>query len=150
MKKNLNPIKAWFNLHLWQQILIALFVGIITGLILKERAEALEPIGLMFIRAIQLLVAPVVLTSIVCAILSLSSYKAVGRIMTKAVFIYAVSMAVAATIGILVANFFHVGAGLTVSANAAAGIALPTAASLRFSLAVRMVMGSVLKFHNQF
>lgn len=131
MQKSYNPLKYWFKLALWKQILIALFIGIITGLVLKDRAEALEPIGLMFIRAIQLLVAPVVLTSIVCAVLSLSSYKMVGHIMTKAVLIYAISMAIAATIGILVANFLHVGEGLVVSATAASSITLPTSVALQ-------------------
>jgi dicarboxylate/amino acid:cation (Na+ or H+) symporter, DAACS family len=132
MEKSRNPLRIWFRLALWQQILIALCLGVITGLMLKEKAEALEPIGLTFIRAIQLLVAPVVLTSIVCAILSLSNYKIVGRVMTKAVLIYAISMAVAATIGILVANFLHVGEGLTVSTSTVVGIAaIPSTVSLQ-------------------
>lgn len=110
-----NALKGWFKLALWKQIMLALVLGILVGLVFKEKAEALQPLGLTFIRAIQLLVAPVVLTSIVCAILSLNSYKMVGRIMTKAILIYAISMAVAAVIGIVVANFLHVGEGLIVS-----------------------------------
>jgi Na+/H+-dicarboxylate symporter len=131
MKKTKGLFSYWFSLALWQQILIALFLGIITGLLLKTRAEALEPIGLMFIRAIQMLVAPVVLTSIVCAILSLSSYKMVGSIMVKALVIYGVSMAVAATIGILVANGLHVGEGLQVSSAAVPGLVMPSVSDIQ-------------------
>lgn len=143
MEPSRNPLKLWFNLALWKQILIALVLGVITGLVFQERAEVLEPLGLMFIRAIQLLVAPVVLTSIVCAVLSLSSYKLVGRIMTKAVLIYAVSMAVAATIGILVANFLHVGEGLVISATSTIAIALPTNFSLQGASFSNIVLGIV-------
>jgi len=117
--------RIWFNFPLWKQILVGLILGIIVGLVFKHRAVALEPFGFMFIHAIQLLVAPVVLTSIVCAILSLDSYKLVGKVMTKAVVIYAFSMAVAATIGILVANALHVGDGLTITATTP-GLGLPT------------------------
>jgi DAACS family dicarboxylate/amino acid:cation (Na+ or H+) symporter len=131
MEKVLGLFKGWFRLALWKQILIALVLGVAVGLIFNTKAVALEPLGLMFIRAIQLLVAPVVLTSIVCAILSLSTYKMVGRIMAKAVCIYAISMAVAAVIGIFVAHLLHVGEGLNISPTATTDLDLPTAASMQ-------------------
>ncbi len=116
MKKfSFQILKFWFNRPLWQQILIGLIAGILTGLLLKTKAEHLEPIGLVFIHAIQLLVAPVVLTSVVCAILSLENYKSLGKILSKALIIYAFSMAVAALIGILIANALDVGSGLVLS-----------------------------------
>jgi Na+/H+-dicarboxylate symporter len=76
MKKfPLRFFSFWFSRPLWQQILVGLFAGILTGLFFKTKAMSLEPIGFVFIHAIQLLVAPVVLTSVVCAILSLEGYK---------------------------------------------------------------------------
>lgn len=124
MEKAFNVLKGWFKLPLWQQILLALVSGIMVGLVLQEKAAFLEPIGLLFIKSIQLLVAPVVLTSTVCAICSLNTDQRVGKILTKAVILYAISMAVAASIGIFVANLLHVGEGLNVS-NLAVGLKLP-------------------------
>lgn len=118
-QQGMNPLASWFKLALWKKILIGLIFGILTGLVFKTRAEALQPIGLVFIHAIQLLVAPVVLTSIVCAILSLNSYKIVGRVLSKALIIYGISMAVAATIGIVIANLLDVGQGFVISSHAA-------------------------------
>ena len=144
MQGILGIFKKWFKLALWQQIMTALVLGIITGLLLKTRAEALEPVGLMFIRAIQLLVAPVVLTSIVCAILSLSTYQMVGKILSKAVFLYAISMAVAAVIGITVANLLKVGSGILVSsASAGIGLGLPNNFSLEGASFGNILMGIV-------
>lgn len=142
MSKVIEIFKGWFKLPLWKQIMIALIVGIVVGLVFKERAESLEPIGLVFIKAIQLLVAPVVLTSIVCAILSLSSYQMVGKILTKAVILYVISMAVAASIGIFVANLLQVGEGLNV-ANVAVGLGLPAGFSTDGVSFANILMGIV-------
>jgi DAACS family dicarboxylate/amino acid:cation (Na+ or H+) symporter len=134
--------KLWFKRPLWQQILLGLVAGILTGLILREKAEALQPIGFVFIHAIQLLVAPVVLTSIVCAILSLESYKSLGKILTKALIIYAVSMAVAAVIGILIANLLGVGRGLIIS-KTATGLGLPAGFSIHDASFGNIILGMV-------
>lgn len=122
LQQRIKPLAGYLRLALWKKILIGLIFGIFTGLIFKNRAEALQPIGLVFIHAIQLLVVPVVLTSIVCAILSLNSYKIVGRVLTKALMIYGISMAVAATIGIVIANLLNVGKGLVISSHTEFGL----------------------------
>lgn len=142
MNKMFSKLKIWFKLPLWKQIMVALIIGIIVGLVFKEKAEALEPIGLVFIKAIQLLVAPVVLTSIVCAILSLSTYQMVGKILSKAVILYAISMAVAATIGIVIANLLHVGEGITVS-SATVNLGLPAGFSTEGVSFGNILMGIV-------
>jgi dicarboxylate/amino acid:cation (Na+ or H+) symporter, DAACS family len=132
----------WFKRPLWQQILVGLIAGIFVGLLLKTKAEALQPIGFIFIHAIQLLVAPVVLTSIVCAILSLESYKSLGKILTKALMIYAISMAIAAVIGILIANLLDVGKGLVV-AKTAVGLGLPAGFSIHDASFGNIILGIV-------
>ncbi len=137
-----KPFEYWFKRALWQQILVGLIAGIITGLVLKTKAEALEPLGFVFIHAIQLLVAPVVLTSIVCAILSLESYKSLGKILTKALLIYALSMAVSAVIGIVIANLLHVGEGLVIS-KTAEGLGLPAGFSIQDASFGNILLGIV-------
>lgn len=133
----------WHQLALWKRILIGLILGIGSGLFFGKKAVVLEPIGFLFIHAIQLLVAPVVLTSIVCAILSLNSYKMVGNVLTKALAIYAISMAVSATIGILMANLLHVGEGFHVAATTATALALPSGFSTDGASFSNIILGIV-------
>ena len=82
MNKLLRPFHYWLQLPLWGKILIALFLGMITGLIGGTAVEPIQVIGLMFIHAIQMLVVPVVFTAIVCAVMSL--YKLAAKIVATA------------------------------------------------------------------
>lgn len=122
----IKVIKYWFQLASWKQILIGLFTGIATGLFFGKQAMILAPIGQMFIHAIQMLVAPVVVTAIVCAVISLEDFSRMRRIVVKALFIYGCCMAISASLGILVANALHVGYGLKI--NQVITAAMPTQA----------------------
>ncbi len=110
-------LMRWFTLASWKQIVCALFLGIATGLLLQKKALFLEPIGIMFIHAIQMLVAPVVTTAVVCAILSLQDFSRMGRIFLKAIILYLLGMMVSATIGISIANLFKVGYGFSLASH---------------------------------
>jgi len=123
-------LKKWFQLAGWQQIIFGLFAGIIAGLILKDKAHYLQPIGVIFIHLIQMLVVPVVMTAIVCAVLSIHDFQKMGKIIAKGLAIYAFTMAIAATIGILVANGLGVGHGFAGISQSTAAIDTATAHTL--------------------
>lgn len=106
---------AWFQLSSWKKIVCGLLAGIAVGLIFKEKATVLEPIGTIFIHAIQMLVAPVVATAIICAVISLQDFTRMGKMVVKAIALYGIGMAVAASIGILVANAMGVGEGFSLA-----------------------------------
>lgn len=99
----------WFLLSPWQQILIALLMGIPVGLILKPYAIHIKIIGDLFISGIHMVMVPVVFTSIVTAILSLTDFKTMKRVLSRAFLLYAACMSVAAVIGIAVAKLFIAG-----------------------------------------
>jgi Na+/H+-dicarboxylate symporter len=106
---NLFLLSQWFKLPQWQQIIIGLMAGILTGLILQSKAHYLLPIGTIFIHAIQMLVVPVVVTAIVCAVISLADISKMGRIITKALLLYGMTMMISASIGIIIAQTLGVG-----------------------------------------
>lgn len=119
--KTLKKIATiWFALSSWKQIVCGLFAGIAVGLIFKEKATVLEPIGTIFIHAIQMLVAPVVSTAIICAVISLQDFTRMGKLVAKAIVVYGIGMAVSATIGIIVANALSVGIGFSLAQKTAA------------------------------
>jgi Na+/H+-dicarboxylate symporter len=101
--KILKVFKTWHHLPTWKKIVIALVLGIVVGLTAGPYADCLKPISGLFISAIHMMVTPVIFTAIVCAVLSVTDAKKMRRVTWQAAIIYAVSMAVAATIGIAVA-----------------------------------------------
>lgn len=106
------PHKIILNLKPWQKILFALCLGLLTGILFGPKVEGLRIIGVLFIHAINLLVVPVVFTSIVSAVLAMDDLKKMRRITMKAFLVYAISMAVAAVIGLSIATIIAPGAGL--------------------------------------
>ena len=99
------------------QILIALVLGIIVGLICYMTGTAdfttnyLKPFGTIFVNLLKFIVVPVVLFSMVDGILSMNDMKKVGAVGWKTVAFFLCTTAVACVIGLVMANLFN-GAGL--------------------------------------
>jgi len=104
--------KLWFNLPLWQKIVIGMILGITVGIIFGEDAAVLKPIGSFFVNTIKMLIVPLVFCSIIVGITSMQDTSKMGRIGFKAVMFYLISTAVAITIGLVLGNVLQPGAGL--------------------------------------
>ena len=100
------------KLSLASQIFIALFLGIIAGLIfIKLNAVEfatyfLQPIGTIFLNLLKFVVVPIVLTSIIDGIVSLKDIKKVGTIGLSTIIYYSITTAFAVAVGLLFANLF--------------------------------------------
>lgn len=99
------------RLHLGLQILIALVVGILTGILLQGKGEFtstfLQPIGTIYINLLKFMVVPVVLFSIIEGTISLGDIRRVGAIGWKTFVYYMATTAVAVVIGIAFATLFQ-------------------------------------------
>ena len=104
--------KIWFNLPLWQKIVIGMILGITVGITFGEDAVILKPIGSLFVNTIKMLIVPLVFCSIIVGITSMQDTSKMGRIGFKAVIFYLLSTAVAISIGLLLGNVLQPGAGL--------------------------------------
>ncbi|MDO4314905.1 MAG: dicarboxylate/amino acid:cation symporter [Oscillospiraceae bacterium] len=99
------------------QILIALVLGIVIGLIcyfaeLQDlTTNYLKPFGDIFVNLLKFIVVPVVLFSMIDGILSMNDLKKVGSVGVKTVVYFLVTTAIACVIGLVFANIFN-GAGL--------------------------------------
>ncbi len=127
-----------FRLPLWQQILIGMVLGIIVGLIFKEHAAILKPLGDLFIRLIKMLVVPLVLFTLISGVASLGDPKALGRIGAKAFGLYISTAAIAISIGIFCAELFQPGKGLNIDIPVNTDIATPEKLSVTESF-LRMI-----------
>ena len=99
------------------QILIALVLGVIVGLICYFTGTAdftanyLKPFGTIFVNLLKFIVVPVVLFSMIDGILSMDDMKKVGAVGWKTVAFFLCTTAIACVIGLVMANIFN-GAGL--------------------------------------
>ncbi len=111
-----------FGFTLTTLVLIALGLGIATGLVIKSfvTSEAVFSFlvdgvfrvgGEIFFSSLKMLVVPVVFVSIVCGVGSLEDVKKMGRIGGKALGLYTLTTAVAISIALLISNIINPGAG---------------------------------------
>ncbi|GAB6097946.1 dicarboxylate/amino acid:cation symporter [Desulfatiferula olefinivorans] len=104
-------------MKLWMKIFIGLFLGVIAGLVLQEKAVLLKPLGTLFINAIKMLIVPLIFSSLIVGMTSMKDSRQLGRIGVKTLVIYLCTTAVAVTIGIGVSRLIQPGAGMTIDAN---------------------------------
>ena len=104
---------------LWQQILIGLGLGVLTGVLFKADALVLAPIGTLFLNAIKMLIVPLVFVSLVAGITAMSDSAKLGRISVKTIAIYLITTAFAVSIGLLFGALFTPGEGMNMVASAA-------------------------------
>ena len=95
------------------QILIALILGIVVGLICyfaglgDFTASYLKPFGDIFVNLLKFIVVPVVLFSMIDGILSMGDMKKVGSVGVKTVVYFLCTTAIACVIGLVLANIFN-------------------------------------------
>lgn len=105
------------KLSLSTKVLIAVGLAVVTGLIFKEKAAILEPIGNIFLNLIKSLVIPLVFCSICGAVANMEDITKLKKVGGKVLALFIVTTSMAAAIGIVVAEFMHVGEGLNYSEN---------------------------------
>lgn len=118
MSSNVSPslISRWFNTPLWKRILLALVLGVIVGAIWGEGAQSIRWIGDLFIRAIQMVVVPLVFITIVAGVVSMGDPKRLGSLGIKTLSLYMVTTLIAITIGLTLAALIQPGVGVDMSA----------------------------------
>lgn len=115
---------GWRSMMLWKQIVIALVLGVLVGVVLnmtgnESTASMIKYIGTMFISAIKMLIVPLVFVSLVCGMTSVTDLARMGRIGVKSVVFYLGTTAFAITIGLGMAILFQPGASVDLSAAVA-------------------------------
>lgn len=99
------------NFKLPTQIVIAMFFGVIAGVLLRENAVVFQPIGDLFIRLLKMIIVPLIFSSLVCGIVSLGNVQSLGRLGTRTFFYYLSTTVMAVLIGLIAVNFIKPGVG---------------------------------------
>src|SRR5881392_1801785 len=95
-----------FFKSLFGQVVIALVVGIVVGVLYPQFGASLKPLGDAFIKLIKVLITPIVFCVVVLGIAGAGDLKKVGRVGLKALIYFEVMTTVALVIGLLLAYLF--------------------------------------------
>ncbi|MBM7406256.1 MULTISPECIES: dicarboxylate/amino acid:cation symporter [Sphingomonas] len=101
----------WFAIPLWQRVLGGLALGLLLALVWPAAAPKVAFLGDLFIRAIRMLVAPIVLVTIASGITTLADPKRLGALGGRAVGLFAAMTAIAVCVGMAVAVAIQPGKG---------------------------------------
>lgn len=106
----------WFKIPLWQRVIAALILGVITGLIWGPESETIKWIGDFFIKAIKMLVVPLIFFSLVAGVAALGDLKKLGSVGGRAMILFVITGQIAAWLGLALGTFFQPGKGVDTSA----------------------------------
>ena len=110
------------------QVLVAITLGVLLGLVAPDAAKAMKPVGDTFINLVKMIITPVIFLTIVLGIANMSDLKKVGRVGGKALLYFEIVTTFALAIGLLVVNITRPGDGLDISALAKGDISKYTEA----------------------
>ncbi|HZR88009.1 MAG TPA: C4-dicarboxylate transporter DctA [Bradyrhizobium sp.] len=105
--------KAWWK-ELWVQVLIAMAIGILLGVVRPDIGAQMQPLGDAFIKAIRMLIAPIIFCTVVHGIARMADMARVGRVALKAIVYFEVMTTIALIIGLIAVNVLKPGAGMNI------------------------------------
>lgn len=118
-------MRGWFAIPLWKRVLAGLVLGLGLALIWPQAAPSVMFIGDIFVRAIRMLVAPIVLVTIAAGITALADPNRLGPLGGRMVGLFALTTAIAVSVGMAVASVIRPGEGAPVGQAVAKAIGDP-------------------------
>ncbi|HZX15592.1 MAG TPA: dicarboxylate/amino acid:cation symporter [Pseudomonas sp.] len=116
----MKGIKLSFGLS--TKIFVGFISGMLFGLIAPEWGVAIKPIGDAFIRAIQMLIIPIVFFSVSAGIANMGDVAQLKRVGGKTLVIYTVMTMLAGLVGLVVANLLQPGVDFAGNGNSVAPV----------------------------
>lgn len=101
--------------NLTVQVLLAVSLGILLGVVAPGTAKSLKPIGDTFINLVKMVITPIIFLTIVHGIASMADLRKLGRVGGKALLYFELVSTLALVIGLVIVNVTKPGAGLDIS-----------------------------------
>jgi Na+/H+-dicarboxylate symporter len=118
-------LRRWFAIPLWKRVLGALALGLLFGTLLPQAAPYVQFLGDLFVRAIRMLVVPIVLVTIASGITALGDPKRIGPLGARAVGLFAATTAIAVSVGMAVGTLIRPGEGAPLGTASAHAMGTP-------------------------
>ena len=101
-------------MKLWQKVILGMVLGVLFGAFFKPYTVYIEPVGTVFFNMIKMVIVPLVFFAMLNGMASVSDAGTFGRLGSRAFLMYMSTSTFAVLIGIIFANVFQPGLGLTI------------------------------------
>ena len=118
-------LRAWAAVALWKRVLAGLALGLLFAVLWPQGTPYVQFIGDLFVRAIRMLVVPIVLVTIAAGITALGDPKRIGGIGGRTIGLFALTTAIAVSVGMAVASLIRPGEGAPLGTAAPHAIGVP-------------------------
>jgi aerobic C4-dicarboxylate transport protein len=105
--------KRWYA-QLWVYVIVAMAAGIALGRYDPGLGVRMQPLGDAFIKAIQMLIAPIIFCTVVHGIARMADLAHIGRVALKAIVYFEAVTTVALALGLIMVNIWQPGRGMNV------------------------------------
>src|ERR1700679_161316 len=109
---NIPSVNLPFYRKLYVQVLGAVVLGAVLGYVFPDFSVNLKPFGDAFVKAIKVVVGPIIFTTIALGIAKMGDIRQVANVGIKALIYFEVASTLALIIGMTVGNIWQVGSGL--------------------------------------
>lgn len=106
--------KRWYA-QLWIQVALGMVVGILLGIFDPRIGARMEPLGDAFIKAIRMLIGPIIFCTLVHGIARMVNVARVGRVALKAIVYFEALTTIALVISLAAVNLWQPGRGMNVN-----------------------------------
>ena len=103
--------RPWYA-QLWVHVMAGTAAGVLLGHVAPAVGERLQPLGDAFIKAMRMLIAPIVFATVVVGIAKAGDMARVGRVALKTLIYFEVMTTIALVVGLAVVNIWKPGAGM--------------------------------------
>lgn len=138
-----NTSTRWYRQLHWQ-VLGALILGTVFGVLAPTPAEKIGFLGDLFLRLLKMVIIPLIFASLVDGVASLGDARSVGRIGIRTLIYYTCTTAAAIVVGLTLVNFIRPGAGLELAGAGALPEGFSTTGQSLSEFLLRMVPDNVV------
>ena len=99
---------------LYFQVLVAIVLAVVLGILWPDSAVAFKPLGDGFIKLMKMLIGPIIFCTVVLGIAGMEKLKHVGKTGGLALLYFEIVSTLALIVGLIVVNVFRPGAGMNI------------------------------------
>jgi proton glutamate symport protein len=113
-KLKVMDFSFWYRKLHWR-IILGLLLGVLYGILAANMAwvdwteDWIAPFGTIFVNLLKLIAVPLVLSSLICGVASLSDLRQLSRIGGKTIAIYVITTVIAVCVGLITVNLIEPG-----------------------------------------
>ena len=108
--------RPWYA-QLWVLVIAGTIGGVALGHFAPQVGESLQPLGDAFVKAMRMLIAPIVFGTVVVGIAKVGDMARVGRVALKALIYFEVMTTIALVLGLAIVNIWQPGSGMHIDAR---------------------------------